>query len=124
MGYNMSYSRVIRRNRLEGGYQHGSPTMDSLAAIRGDLRRFEHDQRDCYQVEDRAKRLGIPPAHVKAVLDDLFFGEGREWEGSPWPDAKWSYPEWQPDSALASGLPVDDGAPPETGLDLSTSIHP
>lgn len=93
MGYSMSWARVIRRNRLEGGYE----TTDALSMLRGDLRRLEQDERDCVQVEARAKKLGIPPEHVKAVLDDFMFGEGREWEGPPWPDAKSHYPEWQPD---------------------------
>lgn len=103
--YCMTWARVIRRNSLQGGY--GQMT-DPLPMLRGDLRRFEHDQRDCQQVEDRALRLGIPPAHVKAVLDDLFFGEGREWEGPPWPGdepaGQWSYPEWQPDEEIGPGL--------------------
>ena len=93
MGYCMTWARVIRRNQLQGNYTSATDAM-----LAGDLRRLEHDQRDRVQVEERARRLGVPPEQVKKVLDDLFFGEGREWEGMPWgqqPD-RWDHPEWTP----------------------------
>lgn len=46
-----------------------------LSAIRGDLRRLEHDQRDAYHLSEYARRTGLTADQCRAVLD-LFFEEG------------------------------------------------
>ncbi len=93
MGYDMTYSRVIRRNGLDGGYdgpgEGDKPWDDARAAkklrrdvnddvhrrfnmIAGDLRRLEADQRDPLHLAQYAEAGGVTPEQAKTMLD-LFF---------------------------------------------------
>jgi NAD-dependent DNA ligase len=81
MGYPMTYDRVINRNWLQGGYPHDARVVDRAenirAAIAGDLRRLEADQRDERHLKMYARGAGVTEAQAKKVLDMLF--EGHAW---------------------------------------------
>lgn len=72
MGYPMTYRRVVQRNRLTGDYLPAvGGKVDYIALIAGDLRRLEADSVDETQVAWRARRLGLAPDVVQAVLRDF-----------------------------------------------------
>ena len=84
MGYPMTYGRVVKRNRLEGGYETPNPpgnmpmahiSIDAqFGLIRGDLRRLEQDQRDVVHLAQYARRVGCTAEQAKAILDAFFEG--------------------------------------------------
>ena len=80
MGYPMNYRRVVARNSLnEGGYENAQSS-GSPAAIRGDLRRLERDQRDERHVRCYAHTVGITEEQARKFLD-VFFGDvDMNWE--------------------------------------------
>ena len=76
MGYPMTYSRLISRNRLGGDYvccdEKGNANVKGLIA--GDMRRLENDQRDLFHLEYYSKLTGISKPKIKKVLDAFFEG--------------------------------------------------
>lgn len=73
MGYPMSYSRVVHRSALTGGYDDGHTPLHKMIA--GDLRRMEADQTDEAHLRWYAECAGITPDQAAAVLRAFFHGE-------------------------------------------------
>jgi hypothetical protein len=75
MGYPMTYSRVVNRSRLWGGYALLPPD-DAVEALRkqvsGDLRRLETDSLDDTQLSYFAEKAGTTKDVVRAVLNEFF----------------------------------------------------
>ena len=84
MGYPMTYQRIVKRNRLEGGYETPNPPGNMPMAhigidaqfglIRGDLRRLEEDQRDESHLRQYSTCAGCTAEQAKVVLDAFFEG--------------------------------------------------
>lgn len=90
MGYPMSWPRVVRRNQLDGNYDHRAtamklsedgrqyvpvdPEASARSLIAGDMRRLEADSRDEAHLARYAEIAGITPEQAKAVLDAFFAG--------------------------------------------------
>ena len=72
MGYPMTYSRVVGRNNLGGGYkQLPSKLPVSPSLIAGDLRRFERDVTDDAHVRIYAEAFGCSPDQARRGLRRL-----------------------------------------------------
>ena len=69
MGYPMTYPRVVGRNNLDGDYENDGPSWPGEAAVAGDLRRLESDQRDDTHLALYAKAAGVTPEQARLVLD-------------------------------------------------------
>jgi hypothetical protein len=104
MGYPMTYTRLVGRSALSGGYQLDAgvePRGDAAAnrMIAGDLRRLEADQRDTLHLTGYARRAGITTEQARRVLDDFF--SGVPWsEGLPFIEAAQA---WRENAAKVGG---------------------
>lgn len=87
MGFPMTWSRLVHRNRPEGGYRHANSdgSADAHASIAGDMRRLEQDSLSDYICGQIAEKTGVPVDSVRVVAKELLScfahpqGHGDSW---------------------------------------------